>query len=513
MMDITLFKDFFSSLSQITRLNFEVWDAKGLVFSSVPDQTARPAFKEIQDFSARIMSLGAPQDASSEGRHAISGVPLEIGGQIIGSLIAYSPDPDRTQGPQKNHFISPLVRPGGSRHADMHETQTFLTHVAGLMQESWGTQEESEEMTKELTKHFEDLYLYSRLTTQIKTLSFSASMLKDLIQELLETMRADLAFVKIPNRPEYDALVSTEQPPDKTPELNSFVDNIINTIPENAPTLAENFFIINDSRESPDFQKLHSAPYRFLGVMTGHVENFYGWLGLVSFNLGEIFRRSELRLLISIAEQVTVVISNTDLYHDLERFVFNVVKSLVYAIEAKDVYTRGHSERVNRYCMLMAGHLQLEDSQQNNLHWASILHDVGKIGIPEAILSKPDRLNDEEYRTIMDHPEKGYTILQPIDQLSNSLPSILHHHERYDGGGYPRGLKGEEIPLLARIIAVADTFDAITSDRAYRPARAPQEALAILKDIAGTQLDPAFVDVFREVYNKSGLMREKNDAR
>jgi HD-GYP domain-containing protein (c-di-GMP phosphodiesterase class II) len=219
-----------------------------------------------------------------------------------------------------------------------------------------------------------------------------------------------------------------------------------------------------------------------------------------------------LRLLISIAEQVAVVISNTDLYNDLERFVFNVVKSLVYAIEAKDVYTRGHSERVSRYCLLMAEHLQLEENQKNHLHWASILHDIGKIGIPESILTKPDRLTDEEYRTIRDHPEKGHTILKPLDQLSASLPSILHHHERYDGTGYPRRLKGEEIPLLARVIAVADTFDAITSDRAYRPARTPQEALAIIKEVAGSQLDPALVDIFREVYSKIDLIREDNDA-
>ena len=512
-MDITPFKDFFSSLSQITRLNFEVWDAKGLVFSSVSDQTARPAFKEIQDLSARIMSLGTPQNASSQAHHVMSGVPLETGGQTIGSLIAYNADFDKTGEAESAHSERPFVRPGGSRQADMQETQTFLTHAASLMQESWGVQEESEEMAEELTKHFEDLYLYSKLATQIKTLRFSSSMLKGLIEELLETMRADLAFIKLPNRPEYDALISSDQAPAKPAELSSLIGNLIKAIPKNAPSLGENFFIINDSRESPGFQKLHPTPYRFLAVMTRHAENFYGWLGLVSFNLGEIFRRSELRLLISIAEQVAVVISNTDLYHDLERFVFNVVKSLVYAIEAKDVYTRGHSERVSRYCMLMAKRLGLEEDQQNNLHWASILHDVGKIGIPESILTKPDRLTDEEYSTIKDHPQKGYTILQPLDQLSDSLPSILHHHERYDGGGYPQGLKGEETPLLARIIAVADTFDAITSDRAYRPGRRPQEAMAIIKEVAGTQLDPQLVEVFEEVYTKDGLIREKNDAR
>jgi HD-GYP domain-containing protein (c-di-GMP phosphodiesterase class II) len=240
-----------------------------------------------------------------------------------------------------------------------------------------------------------------------------------------------------------------------------------------------------------------------------HNDNVYGWLGLVSFNLKEIFRRSELRLLSSMAEQLAVVMANTDLYQDLERFVINVVKSLVYAIEAKDVYTRGHSERVNRYTMLMAEHLQLDEEQKKVLYWASILHDVGKIGIPEAILNKPGPLNDDEYRVIKSHPEKGYDILQPLEQLASSLPGILHHHERYDGGGYPHGVKGEEIPLLARIIAVADTFDAITSDRAYRKGKTAKEALTIIEKVAGTQLDPHLVEVFVDVLNEDlGLVQK-----
>ena len=248
------------------------------------------------------MRLRTPQNASSQGHHLMSGVPLEAGGQTIGSLIAYSANSDKKGEAENTPFLGPLVRPRGSRQADMQETQTFLTYAANLMQESWDSKEESEEMAEELTKHFEDLYLYSRLATQIKTLRFSSHMLKNLIKELLETMRADLAFVKLPNRAEYDALISTEQTSKIPHELNSFVDTIINAIPANAPTLDENYFIINDSRESPAFQKLHPRPYRFLTVMTRQGENFYGWLGLVSFNLQEIFRRSELRLLISIAK-------------------------------------------------------------------------------------------------------------------------------------------------------------------------------------------------------------------
>jgi HD-GYP domain-containing protein (c-di-GMP phosphodiesterase class II) len=233
-----------------------------------------------------------------------------------------------------------------------------------------------------------------------------------------------------------------------------------------------------------------------------HNGNFYGWMGLVSFNLGEIFRRSELRLLDSMAEQIAVVITNSDLYRDLERFVINMVKSLVFAIEAKDDYTRGHSERVCQYSLLMAERLGLDEERKKILQWASILHDSGKIGIPESILNKPWRLKDEEYQIIKNHPMKGHTILEPLEQLASSLPGMLHHHERYDGAGYPQGLKGKEIPLDARIIAVADTFDAITSNRAYRPAKTPEEALEEIENVAGTQLDPDLVKVFKEVFTQ-----------
>jgi HD-GYP domain-containing protein (c-di-GMP phosphodiesterase class II) len=193
-------------------------------------------------------------------------------------------------------------------------------------------------------------------------------------------------------------------------------------------------------------------------------------------------------------------LANVDLYHDLEEFVINMVKSLVFTIEAKDIYTRGHSERVNRYAMLMAERLQLDEAEKNILNWASILHDIGKIGVPESILNKPGRLNEEEFDVIKRHPKKGHKILEPLEQLASCLPSILHHHERLDGKGYPHGLKGEEIPFLARIIAVADTFDAITSNRAYRSAKAAEKALAIVDEVAGTQLDPVVVEAFKEVY-------------
>ena len=164
------------------------------------------------------------------------------------------------------------------------------------------------------------------------------------------------------------------------------------------------------------------------------------------------------------------------------------------------MYTRGHSERVSTYCMLMGARIGLGKQEYEELKWSSILHDIGKIGIPESILNKKDRLTDAEFEIIKNHPVKGSKILKPIESLTGSLPGIIHHHERFDGSGYPNGLKGEEIPLPARIIAVADTFDAINFSRAYRGASVDKKVLDILEKSAGSQLDPRLVKVFKKAY-------------
>ena len=185
---------------------------------------------------------------------------------------------------------------------------------------------------------------------------------------------------------------------------------------------------------------------------------------------------------------------------------------MVCAVEAKDVYTKGHSERVSQICSYMAERLGLKEEDQKNLKWAAILHDVGKIGVPESILCKPGALDDDEYDLIKQHPTKGCEILKHIEQLGDIIPAILHHHERYDGNGYPDGLKGEEIPFFARIIAVVDTYDAITSKRSYRQESNDEKALSIIDEVAGTQLDPHMVAIFKEVHmNKIVVEKAKQN--
>ncbi|GAW93053.1 metal dependent phosphohydrolase [Calderihabitans maritimus] len=191
-------------------------------------------------------------------------------------------------------------------------------------------------------------------------------------------------------------------------------------------------------------------------------------------------------------------------YHtefQISNLSWSILESAVRAIEAKDVYTSGHSNQVSRYSVLIGQGMRLPEWEQEALRYAGMLHDIGKIGVSEQILRKPGKLSEKEFREIQQHPVVGAKILQPIKLFKPIIGAVKHHHERYDGTGYPDGLKGEEIPLFARIVAVADAYDAMTSDRVYRKALSSREALAEMKRNIGSQFDPEVVDVFLRQMN------------
>jgi HD-GYP domain-containing protein (c-di-GMP phosphodiesterase class II) len=178
---------------------------------------------------------------------------------------------------------------------------------------------------------------------------------------------------------------------------------------------------------------------------------------------------------------------------------------LAGAVDEKDPYTRGHSDRVTRYSLMIAKEMNQPSSFMEILQVSAQLHDVGKIGIEDHILKKPGALTEEEFEVMKTHTTKGANILRPVTQLAEMLPGIELHHEALDGRGYPYGLKGDQIPLLARVIAVADTFDALTTNRPYQQAHTPDQALQIIKNLAGKRLDPAAVAALLAVYERGEI--------
>ncbi len=185
----------------------------------------------------------------------------------------------------------------------------------------------------------------------------------------------------------------------------------------------------------------------------------------------------------------------------LEQAYLDSVETLRYTVEAKDPYTRGHSDRVSEFSVLIGKKLGLPEEQLKILRIGGLFHDIGKIGIPDNILQKESKLTDDEYSEIKNHPSIGVHILGSAEIFKDIIPIVKHHHERYDGRGYPSGLKGEEIPYIARIAAVADTFDAMTSKRSYRDALDLQVVKDEIKRCEGTQFDPEIAEVFLEILN------------
>jgi len=235
-------------------------------------------------------------------------------------------------------------------------------------------------------------------------------------------------------------------------------------------------------------------------------------------NSGKNFSRSELNFFVAIASDVAMAIRNAQLFKDLaleldknKRLFIHTTVALAAAIDAKDHYTHGHTSRVTSLSIEIARKLiqknrkKFDEKFLEQLHIASLLHDIGKIGIPETILNKEGPLDEEEKKRIQQHPLIGVTILQPIRELQDALMGVKYHHERYDGSGYPEGLKRNDIPFIALIISVADSFDAMTTNRPYRRASTKEEAVREIEKYSGTQYEPSIAWALAELHREGKI--------
>jgi len=233
---------------------------------------------------------------------------------------------------------------------------------------------------------------------------------------------------------------------------------------------------------------------------------------------GRNFRRDELDFLVALAHDVAMAIRNAQLFEELQgqiernkRLFLETTKALATTIDAKDHYTRGHTERVTRVSlslakkMIITERIKVDAAFLDDLNISALLHDIGKIGVPEHILNKKGELNEEERRKINEHPLIGAAILEPIEDLKRAIDGVKYHHERFDGRGYPEGLKGDRIPLVASIIAVADSYDAMTTNRPYRPALNKKQAVDEIHKCIDTQFQPLVAKALIELYEEGCL--------
>jgi len=269
--------------------------------------------------------------------------------------------------------------------------------------------------------------------------------------------------------------------------------------------------IINDVRDDPRFfrdadRKSNFETRTLICLPVKLKDKLVGVLEVINKKHGQ-FEDDDRELLAALSNQVAMAIENARLYDELRETFYATVHSLAETIELRDPYTGGHTMRVMNYSLVIGKAMGLSGKEMTDLRLSAILHDIGKIGIRDNILLKNERLTFSEYNAIMMHTVYGAEILTPIRQLKDIVPGVKWHHEKYDGSGYPEGLKGDSIPVIARIISVADTFDAMTTDRPYRKGLSVEAAREELRKYAGTQFDPGIVAAFIKSFDEGGADR------
>lgn len=253
--------------------------------------------------------------------------------------------------------------------------------------------------------------------------------------------------------------------------------------------------IVNDVEKDPRYQEVFSGNCAELAVPIKVGNEVLGVINLES-TVMNIFTKEDQDLMMGIASQLGVALSNLRHQRELKTALVQIIEALARSIETKDNVTGDHCERMEEFALQVGQAMQLSPDRLENLRQAAILHDIGKIGVPGSILDKPGKLTDEEFAIMKNHPTYGADILREVDFLKDVATVVEQHHERMDGRGYPKGLKGEEICLEARIISIVDAYDAMTSDRPYRSALFKEAALEELSRHAGTQFDPMIVELF-----------------
>ena len=367
-------------------------------------------------------------------------------------------------------------------------------------------------MTEELAERYEELHLVYGVDQQVREHGRKIEVFQSLLQSCAEQMHVDVVAFVCPGENICLSAANLSKPihnldlvlVEMRGDLFRFVQSTRETV------------VLNDQHDPRRAYVFTDMPYKVLSSPVRCDGFVQAQLVLLNHADKVDFSNSDRRLAEVLANQLSSLTQTYSMVKQLGAFNEQIAAALIEAVEAKDPYTRGHSERVHHISMEIGRALGLSEEDLGNLFWGSLLHDVGKIGIPDAVLCKPSRLTADEYSFIMVHPERSYEILRHIDYLKDAVPGARHHQEKFDGTGYPHGLKGERIPLHGRIIAVADTYDSITSSRAYRAGRSHEESMREIDRCTGTQLDPSIVAVFRtlcaaepEWFKRFDIKREK----
>jgi HD-GYP domain-containing protein (c-di-GMP phosphodiesterase class II) len=358
-------------------------------------------------------------------------------------------------------------------------------------------------LTQNLENTYEELGLIYRISREMSVPQNQADSLKRIGAEILQICRAQsLVFILDPSLGQAVTggddpsrwLVHCSGDDARHAEYQRLCD-----VFDRVMSKSDHHMVCNDVSGRTEFAWASPWLNHVVALPIKQAERRLAMMMALNCRDGGDFTSIDVQLLRTVADRVASFLDNQRLYHDLAGLFMGLLHSLINSVDAKDPYTCGHSERVAHFSRLLAQAVGLQTSQCERVYLAGLLHDVGKIGIPDAILSKPGKLTDEEFTVLKQHPQIGAYIVDHVRTIHDLIPAVLHHHERIDGRGYPRGLAGDEIPLLGRIVCLADCFDAMTTNRTYRAAMPVQSAIAEIRRCSGTQFDPRLAELFLEL--------------
>ena len=353
-----------------------------------------------------------------------------------------------------------------------------------------GLEGELDSLSGQLANTYEELSLIYQLSSGMKINRRAGDFFKQACLDVMEVMGVrGMGVVLRTSHDQQDPVLfgSLSLPPGKVHRLTDELLKVLNG--RKSPLL------VNNLHADKTFAWLAEYAKQIIAVPLQREDQILGCLFGIDKMTGE-FDSVDSKLLNSIANESAIYLENVTLFADVHGLMMGLLHSLTSAVDAKDAYTCGHSERVALLSRHLAKNIKLLDAEVERIYMAGLLHDVGKIGVPEAVLQKPGKLTPEEFDQMKKHPEIGARILADIKQIRDIIPGVLHHHERYDGKGYPAGLAGEAIPLMGRILCLADCFDAMTSNRTYRKALPLEVALTEIRRCSGTQFDPGLAEAF-----------------
>jgi response regulator RpfG family c-di-GMP phosphodiesterase len=491
-----------AELQQVFGVEFDVWGYSGA--------WSRATASELEDDPDAAFDLQPPLELVpllDESRENDRPAALAAGADELQLAIPLPP-----QGP------IPIVASATFQDVPQTLLMRFASHFVKTFAEDQQVlrlREENEAFLRHVTNDFEELTFLRNMAEllEVTDLTFDfVAMAKSVLPTLHPIVGADALVLIAASR-------TAKNSPESRPKVlgpilwegkRELDDGICTRLVErfrddchDQPVVRNNFEAMEDGAKFPGVDSFILVP-----VVNGDLLD--GWILALNrnndwnLNTADLpwqisyleFGTHEATLLASTASILATHARNVELYREREQIFVSVVRALVSAMDAKDEYTRGHSERVAIFGKRLAREIGFNDEQCEQLYLAGLLHDIGKIGVSGALLRKPGRLTDEEYQEIQRHPDKGWAILADMDPLAYVMGGMLYHHERFDGRGYPDGLQGHDIPIEGRILAVADAYDAMTSDRPYRKGMPQEKAESILRDGAGKQWDPEMIDAF-----------------